>query len=559
MATALTVPQALRPLRLPAALVLVALALFTIGLGHGTLWDQDEPKYADIARQIIVRGDPVTLYHNGQPWFVHPPLYMWLVAATGALFGFNEFTVRIWTALFGAAGVLVTFLLGRRLYDARTALLAGLILMTTLEYFILSRLAIFDVVLVFFMLLALERVIAAEEATTPDEGRRAYRWAFVWAGFATLTKGPIGLLLPAMVVGTWWLGRGVLRRRLRALPWEGLLLYALIGLSWYAAGVVRHGLPFLQQIVGYYMVTRFFGAVENQPGPWYYYLPMLAVGGFPWSAFLPSIAVYHVRRCRRDSRSLLLVAWIVLIFLFYSVAGTKLPNYILPIFPLAAIAAARLWTGALGGRDPEAGALLRWGTALLLAAGIVLTLAVLLYGRTKYPGEFAALLPHVRLMGLLLTTNLLLAAGFLAARSYLSAFVALTVITLATLLILATSTVAQLDRVRPATKPMALILREKAGPEDKVVGVGLSDRASLIFYSQHPIIWLFGDYRVVGAYHTRLFLCGRSRGFLIITREEYEGWAEAAFSGELTVISEIGDMLLLRTTAPLSCPSGPPP
>lgn len=271
MAGALTVARWLPApgVRAPLLLAAVALLLFTTGLGRGSLWDQDEPRYTDIARQIAERGDPITLYHNGEPWFVHPPLFMWLVAATGALFGFSEFTARVWTALFGAAGVLMTFLLGRRLYGTRAGLVAGLIVMTTLEYFVLSRLAIFDVVLVTFMLGALSMVLVAEEAEAAAR-RRALRWAFVWAALATLTKGPIGLLLPAMVVGGWWLSRGVLLRRLRALPWEGVLLYAVIGLSWYVVEAARYGLPFLQRIVGYYMVGRFFGVVENQPGPWYY-------------------------------------------------------------------------------------------------------------------------------------------------------------------------------------------------------------------------------------------------------------------------------------------------
>ncbi|MBI3975790.1 MAG: glycosyltransferase family 39 protein [Armatimonadetes bacterium] len=554
MAGAVTAGRVLRLPRLPAAVLLAAgaLALFTIALGQGSLWDQDEPRYTDIARQITERGDPITLYHNGEPWFVHPPLYMWLVAATGALFGFSEFTARIWTSLFGAAGVLVTFLLGRRLYDGRTGLLAGLILMTTLAYFVLSRLAIFDVVLVAFMLSALYMVLVAEDAVVSDARRRGYRWAFVWAGLATLTKGPIGLLLPAMVVGAWWLMRGVLLRRLRALPWEGFVLYALIGLSWYGVEAVRHGRPFLERIVGYYMVTRFVGVVENQPGPWYYYLPVLALGGFPWSAFLPSMVVYHARRLRQDGRSLLLLLWIGVTLLFYSVARTKLPNYILPIFPVAAVGVARLWARTLDDQDPEAAGLLRWGAGVLLVAGTLLGVALALFGRTKYPAEFATLLPHVRLVGLLLAAGVVLAAWLLAARSHLRGFVTLTGIMAATLILLVTSTVPQLERVR-ATRPMAEALGAQVRPQDRVVGVGLSDRASLIYYSRHPIIWAMGEY------YTRRSLCGPGGAFLIITRGEYDRWARAAFSGELTVLSEMGDMVLLKPPAPLPCPAGPPP
>lgn len=551
MARALTAARPVPSARPLAALLLAAAALllFTLGLGRGSLWDQDEPRYTDIARQITERGDPITLYHNGEPWFVHPPLYMWLVAGTGALLGFSEFTARIWTSLFGAGGVLVTFLLGRRLYDARAGLVAGLIAMTTLEYFVLSRLAIFDSVLVTFMLAAVYMVLVAEEADAPSR-RRTLRWAFVWAGLATLTKGPIGLLLPAMVVCAWWLWRGVLGARLRALPADGLLLYGLIGLSWYAVETARHGLPFLQRIVGYYMVGRFFGVVENQPGPWYYYLPVIALGGFPWSAFLPSLALYHGRRLRRDPRSVLLLLWIGVTVLFYSAAGTKLPNYVMPVFPVAAIAAAPVWSAAWES-DKEAARLLRWGAWLLLAGGLALGAAVMIFGRTKYPGEFAAVAPHLRLLGVMLAAGVVGAALFLAARAYRRGFAVLTGTMTVTLLTLALVTVPHLERLR-ATKPMALALRAVVRPEDRVVGIGLSDRASLIYYGGHPIIWVVGVESLA-----RRHLCGARRGFLIITRAEYERWAREAFAGELVVFQEMGDMVLLQTAAPLPCPPAP--
>jgi len=88
----------------PVLLGLAALLLFTVGLGQLSLRDTDEALYAVAAREVVERGDPLTLYVNGAPWFDKPPLHMWLVAATGWIFGFTEFTVRIWVALFGAAG-----------------------------------------------------------------------------------------------------------------------------------------------------------------------------------------------------------------------------------------------------------------------------------------------------------------------------------------------------------------------------------------------------------------------------------------------------------------------
>jgi 4-amino-4-deoxy-L-arabinose transferase-like glycosyltransferase len=112
---------------------MAALLLFVYGLGVGTLWDQDEPKYTQVAREILQTRDLFTLHLDGQPWFVHPPLFMWLQAATGALFGFTELTARIWTALSSVGIVAVTFLLGRLLYDSTTGALAAAIAATTLH------------------------------------------------------------------------------------------------------------------------------------------------------------------------------------------------------------------------------------------------------------------------------------------------------------------------------------------------------------------------------------------------------------------------------------------
>jgi len=534
----------------PLLLAAAALLLFIVGLGQTALWDQDEAKYTEVARQIVQRGDPITLYINGEPWFVHPPLHPWLVAATGALFGFTEFTARIWTALFGAAGVVVTSLLGRRLYDARTGVAAGLILMTTMEYVILSRLVTFDVPLVLFILLSLYMVLVAMDAETgdPPAARRAYRWAFLWAGLATLTKGPIGLLLPAVILGAWWLWLGQWRSVLRRLPWEGLLLYVVVGLSWYAAEAVLHGTAFLRTTVGYYMFNRFFGVVENQPGPPYYYLPVLLLGGFPWSAFLPGAMVYHWRR-RRDQRSLFLVLWVGLTLLFYSAAGTKLPNYILPIFPLAAVALARQWVAAQWEGDAQAGDLLRGSGILLVAVVGLFAVAAAVFGRTEFPEEFRFLTPYLILVLTLFLVGALVVAGLVFTRRLASGFAALLATALLALGVIVVLTVLVVEPLRPM-KPLALLVRERRQPGDRFVAVGLDERASLIYYTGRNVLKVAPQPPAL-----RRAICGPGRTFLAIHKGDYDGWARAAFADDLVVLAAKGDVVVLQSAGSLPCPS----
>ncbi|MDR7581684.1 MAG: phospholipid carrier-dependent glycosyltransferase, partial [Armatimonadota bacterium] len=240
------------------AVVAGTLALNLARLGASKLWDQDETKYAQVAREILWTGDWLTLRWNGDPWFVHPPLYFWLVAATARFFGLTEFTARVWSAVFGAGAVALTALLGRAWFSPRAGWLAGLVVATTLQWFAQSRLAVFDSVLVFWMLGTLLGF------WTGYRGRRTgYLAAFVCAGLGTLTKGPVAAVLPGLVALAYLAWRRELRR-LREIPWAaGLALYGLVGLSWYAAGYLRHGAPFLRSVLGYYTVHRFVGVVEN--------------------------------------------------------------------------------------------------------------------------------------------------------------------------------------------------------------------------------------------------------------------------------------------------------
>src|SRR5215469_2610128 len=307
-----------------AAVLAAAVVLTFYRLGDGTLWDQDETKYAEVSREILQTGDPITLHANGSPWYVHPPLYMWLVAATGRVFGFSTFTVRVWSGIASVAAVYATMLLGRILFNPRTAVLAGAALAVTFHFLVQSRLAVFDTVLLVLMLLATFYALRGYQS-----GRAAdYLWFFGFAGLATLTKGPIGLVLPGLVIAAFVTVRRAWSRW-REVPWgAGFVLYALIGLSWYGAETALHGAAFARTVLGYYGLGRFFGVVENQAGPWYYYVPVLLVGAFPWTAFWPAAAACHARRLHEDGR-LFVILWCGIVIVFYSLAETKLPNYVL--------------------------------------------------------------------------------------------------------------------------------------------------------------------------------------------------------------------------------------
>jgi len=495
--------------RWAVALLLVACAILDLyRLGVPPLFDQDEGNYAQIAAEIVQTGDPVTLHVNGRPWYVHPPFYMWLVAATGRVLGFSEWSVRIWSALFSTVAVFATVLLGRAMFGRRVGLLGGAILAVTLQYLIQSRLAVFDTVLLAWMLLA---VYAFYQGYTTRR-RVEYVWFFLFAGLATLTKGPIGLVLPGLVLIVFLSLRGAWPRW-REVPWgAGLAVYAAVGLSWYGVQIGLHGSAFVSSNIGYYTLHRYFGVVEKHAGPWYLYLPVALFGGFPWTAFWPAAAALHFRRWRVSDGSLLVLLWVVIPMVFYSAAQTKLPGYIMPIFPFAAVGVAALWEPVLSSRrlnTPVAASL--WALLILVAA---LLSAVAGYLATYHPGPYqmarhALVIPAGVLVAGIGIVLLLALTGRTVA-----SFVVLWAAMAVTWLALLTWVIPLVEAQMPPTKPLAQQIKAVLQPGDRIVAYKMDIASSLIFYSGHPTEWAETPAAL------QRDLCAPGRVFLLITNEE---------------------------------------
>ncbi|HYM71126.1 MAG TPA: glycosyltransferase family 39 protein [bacterium] len=465
-----------------AALLAGAAVLTFYRLGAGSLWDQDETKYAQVAREILERGDWVTLSVNHVPWYVHPPFYMWLTALTGRVAGFSELTVRFWSGAFSVVAVYATVLIGRDLFGPRVGLLAGAMLAVTFHFLVQSRLAVFDTVLLAWMLLGVHAFLRAYRRG----GRADWLRFFLYCGLATLTKGPIGLILPGMVAAAFVTVRGAWHRW-REVPWAlGLAVYAVIGLSWYGAETWLHGRAFVATVFGYYGVGRFFGVVENQAGPWYYYVPILLIGAFPWTAFWPAAAAFHGRRLRDDG-SLFVVLWCVLTFAFYTAAGTKLPNYVLPIYPLAAVGVAAWWEASLPARW------LGWEGAISLGFLVVL-LGALFWGiggylAQLYPARFHALGHLLVAPAVALAAGVALVLVLTVTGARLAALLAMCAAMAATWLSVVTWVVPVVEAEKPM-KPLALEIHAALRPGDRIVGYRFDIYSSLIYYTDHHVDWI---------------------------------------------------------------------
>ncbi|MGH2375450.1 MAG: ArnT family glycosyltransferase [bacterium] len=517
-----------------------ALLLFTYGLGAGDLWEHDEPTYTQAAREMLRTRDPFTLYVNGQPWFDKPPLFMWLQALTGSLFGFTTFVARIWSAIFGTAAVAATFLIGRLLYGQQVGLLASVMLATTMQFIVSARIAVLDPILLAFMLLAFYMYLVSYQSGS----RRAQVWAWVWAGVASLAKGPIGLVLPAMAVATLW----TVRRewwRWRQIPAWGPVLFAVLGLSWYAIEAVRHGGEFLRITVGQHMFGRVVGVIDNQPGPPWYYLPVLLAGGFPWAAFFASAVVSALRQ-RRELAGQVLLAWAGLPLVFFSLAGTKTPAYILPVYPFLAIGVARLWHGALDGSHEET-RLLRWAFGLMCVWVAAALTVVAVVGLVRYPLEVEALrAPLFVIAAVLAGGQLVSLLAYVMRRARLAlAAVMLTPVFAMPVLVHHTLPAVESQRTLPR---IARTVHDLTRPGDHVAALRMPEIASLIYYGERPVI------EVRDAAHLDQVICLHPRLALVTPEDDYQRWVAARLPrGVMQERGRDGGYRILFKSGPTRC------
>lgn len=309
-------------------LTLVTLAMVFFNLGGIPLLDPDEPVYAETPKEMIAFHDFLSPRIYGEYWYDKPPMYYWLVAASFKVFGISEFAARFPSAVLALATVwLLYWRVGKQL-GQRVGLYAGLILATSIEFFYLAKAAVTDITLLFFLTGCL---LAFSE--------RKYYLAYICAGLATVTKGPVGLIFPGTIIllHLAFTKNWSELKRLKLV--SGLALYALVAVPWYWLMYNVHGTIFIETFLGFHNITRFTSPEHPEGVLWYYYIPVLLVGFFPWIALMGQSIWNGLRQSRRQEYRYLLLAfiWAAFIFVFFTISRTKLVSYILPMFPPLAI------------------------------------------------------------------------------------------------------------------------------------------------------------------------------------------------------------------------------
>jgi 4-amino-4-deoxy-L-arabinose transferase-like glycosyltransferase len=336
------------PTRSAAILLALVGALLVFRLGALPLLGPDEPRYTRVAIEMHRAGDWVTPTLQGEPWLEKTPLFYWLAGIGFSIFGETEIAARLPSVLATLLLVGMTVLVGTRLHGSTVGLHAGFVAGTSLLMFAYGQAASMD------MLLA-----ATVTASLGLAGLRmlglAGRWAIpaaaAFAGLATLAKGPLGLLLPGLVLGVYLLWTREWRWIREFLsPWS-IAAFVVVAAPWYVAILLDQGQHFVDDFILGHNVQRFTSTVHNHPGPFWYYLPLLLAGLFPWSGLvIPSLFGLHPRESRPD---LFVILWLGLPLVFFSLAGSKLPGYILPCVPPLAILMGRAAERLVSSAPPD--------------------------------------------------------------------------------------------------------------------------------------------------------------------------------------------------------------
>ncbi len=305
-------------------------AVMFLSLCPRALWDPDEGRYAEMAREILVLHDWVTPHLDYLHYFEKPMMFMWLEAISFKVLGVSEWAARLVSLMEALGGVFLVGLMAKKLWGIRAGIIASLCLITSVEYFVLAGAVDINMTLTLFITAAFVFFwLGHTEATA------GYFYLF-WASMAcaTLTKGPIGVILPVGAIGIYILLTRQFKLIKQSRPVTGILLYLALTLPWFILVSMRNpdffSFFFINQNIQRYAIS------EERYQPFYYFFLIIIVGFLPWTGLLPTVV--KETWMHRMSREIIYIAlWFGFIFAFFTPSHSKLATYVLPCFPPLAL------------------------------------------------------------------------------------------------------------------------------------------------------------------------------------------------------------------------------
>jgi 4-amino-4-deoxy-L-arabinose transferase-like glycosyltransferase len=480
---------------------------FFLGLGGLGLVGPDEPRYAQIAREMLVSGDFVTPRYFGDPWLEKPVLYYWLASAAYWLLGVGELAARLPSALAAVLGVFCVYLVGRQREDPVEGLFSCLILAASMLYFSLARAASTDMVFsaamavawtaLYFLLFDRKGLWRDSAASGPRLGLLLVFYAFL--GLAALAKGPAGFVLPLVSLAVFLGLTGRLRLAARFRPFTGVLVLLAVVLPWYGLCTLANGWDFVEEFLIRHNLERFLTDRYEHPQPFWFFPAVALIGFFPWSLQLFPAArglFRHGDRWRSlaAAQDLFLWLWLLTPLVIFSLSRSKLPGYLLPAAPAIALLIGRqvrLWLKPepAGARPPWFRDFFFYQALCLILAGLALPFFA---PRLNLPVESLA----GAASGLLAGTGLLALLFHWRRRRTATAACYLAAVALAVILVTG-GVFPQVDAAE-SSRRLAAYLQEEEGFRDQplfVFGISRNVAYGLGFYLNSPawIVYSEGD------------------------------------------------------------------
>ncbi len=327
-------------------LFIVIVAFYLYGLGHIPLLGPDEPRYAQVAREMFLRSDLVTPTLGGHTWFEKPALLYWMMIAGYKLFGVHEWTARLGPAICGLLTIAAVWMVGREVERSPEAPNFGfysvLVTATCLGLVVFSRAASFDIVITLTTTWSLAFFLLYELPTTRRK-QLLLAGFYAFAGLSLIAKGLVGIVIPFGVVGLYYLFRLAWPRRAvwLSLVW-GVPLALAVSAIWYGPVIAKHGWSFVDEFFLQHHFARYVSNKYHHPQPVYFYPVIILMLVVPWTPFLIWAFVRVRKWTWRGDGSLsivrvFLLAWVLMPVVFFSFSGSKLPGYVLPALAAAGL------------------------------------------------------------------------------------------------------------------------------------------------------------------------------------------------------------------------------
>jgi 4-amino-4-deoxy-L-arabinose transferase-like glycosyltransferase len=510
-------------------LIIVSAIAFLWNLGSTSLVDETEPLFAEAARQMTVTGDWITPYFNGETRFDKPPLIYWLMAICYRLFGVNEWGARLPSAVAAIALIVLSFYTlkyfgfttpnhaqkngskcDRQLWFS--AWLGSAIMAFNPETLVWGRTGVSDMLLSGCMGLSLLCFFWGYTQSKTNTNinlfspNKWYLLFYIFLSLGVLAKGPVGIVLPGIIILSFLFYLGNFLQVTKEIGLiTGIILFLIITIPWYVLVILKNGQNYIDSFFGYHNFERFTEVVNGHSAPWYFYFLVILIGFAPWSVYLPQ-AFFRLKFWQRKNwsqqprysqLSLFAFFWFICIFIFFSIAVTKLPSYVLPLMPAGSILVALLWSQELTNNDNNYP--LNRGLSFSIGANLLIVLALLIamlmlpkiVGYDPAAPNFQQLIADsgIPLKGAIawLLTGLSISTLLTFKKSYKWIGVANLIGFIFFFMVALIPAIFLLDNVRQLPlKEIASMVKEIKQPETDVIMFGFK-KPTLVFYSQNYV------------------------------------------------------------------------